>query len=148
MASLRHIEFVMTSSFCTRELLKSNIVLNFQVDSLSWANVNALVVNGVRCENSILWPPKGTSLCASASFKLLSVKIRLGVWPVCWSEKKINSHIKKLCFIHLLRRPPRTDFRQIWCDKLPRWDNQPWQILEQSAQGFWFYRRPNFRIFP
>ena len=98
MASLRHIEFVMTSSFCTRELLKSNIVLNFQVDSLSWANVNALVVNGVRCENSILWPPKGISLCASASFKLLSVKIRLGVWPVCWSEKKINSHIKKVMF--------------------------------------------------
>jgi len=35
-----------------------------------------------KCDYSSSRPPKGTSLCKSTSFKLSTVKIRWGVWPV------------------------------------------------------------------
>jgi len=35
-----------------------------------------------KCDYSSLRPPKGTSLRKSASFKLSTVKIRWGVWPI------------------------------------------------------------------
>jgi len=44
-------------------------------------------------------PPKGTSLRKSASFKLSTVKIRWGVWPVGeLTESVMNTHTGKFIF--------------------------------------------------
>jgi len=93
--------FVMTSSFCIRELLFKvpNIVLNFQVDRFStfgytWTfmfqlfglklsilgqNLTFLRLYGGQMVKFNIPSPKGTSLHDSASFEPLRIKICPGV---------------------------------------------------------------------
>jgi len=44
----------------------------------------------LKCNYSSSRPPKGTSLCKSASVKLSTVKIRWGVWPVGELTESVN----------------------------------------------------------
>ena len=45
-----------------------------------------------KCDYSSSRPPKGTSLRKSASFKVSTVKIRSGVWPVRRVDRKCYGH--------------------------------------------------------
>jgi len=43
-----------------------------------------------KCNYSSSRPPKGTSLCKSTSFKLSTIKICWGVWPVCELKESVT----------------------------------------------------------
>jgi len=73
-----------------------------------------------KCDYSSSRPPKGTSLRKSASFKLSTVKIRWGVWPVgelTESVKDTQTHTHtqvNLYSVHALHSIAQTMMRLQW----------------------------------
>ena len=87
---------------------------------------------------------KSTSLPDSASFEPMCVQVPPWVCSLRWSEKKIVT--RKFYFTPLPKSPPRTDFHQIWNKHSSHQNNQSWQIICQSIQGFRFYRDQIFHL--
>ena len=155
MAAVRHIGFVVTSSYCIWEryftflalyqIFKSIALVVSDILGLScfiilawnWyfgAKFDILGLNmGQMLKLNILTPKWHTQEWFRAFWAIMRQNRSKRLISARASEKKVT---RKWHFTYLPRSPPWTDFYQTWNERFPHGHNQLWQILQEVKVPF------------